>query len=271
MGPRTRRGCPQWWELAFPQALILCGLVYESRSRAISRNLSAAGDRNLTGASQEGIHWLTGGKRQGMKRASCVHMHPVTSVMSDCDPIGCSPSGSSVLEILQVRIPECVCHALLQGIFPTQGLNPCLLNLLHWQAGSLPLAPSGQPKVGFRHSWKQESVFGILSLCFSSISLAFPSWWQKWPPEVPDYILHVNLYRLIPLQPQALHDKSSKEIKQAVWRDGLLGWVSRGGDIRAETYVLGRSCMEVLLSPSSFCLPHNRPINQETRVCWNKE
>ena len=30
-------------------------------------------------------------------------------------------------------------HALLQGIFPTQGSNPCLLHLLHWQAGSLPL------------------------------------------------------------------------------------------------------------------------------------
>ena len=32
-------------------------------------------------------------------------------------------------------------HALLQGICPTQGLNPCSLHLLHWQAGSLPLAP----------------------------------------------------------------------------------------------------------------------------------
>ena len=28
-------------------------------------------------------------------------------------------------------------HALLQGIFPTEGLNPHLLCLLHWQAGSL--------------------------------------------------------------------------------------------------------------------------------------
>ena len=27
------------------------------------------------------------------------------------------------------------CHALLQGIFPTQGLNLCLLCLLHWQVG----------------------------------------------------------------------------------------------------------------------------------------
>ena len=32
-------------------------------------------------------------------------------------------------------------HFLLQGIFPTQGLNSCLLCLLPWQAGSLPLAP----------------------------------------------------------------------------------------------------------------------------------
>ena len=38
-------------------------------------------------------------------------------------------------------------HFLLQGIFLTQELNPCLLCLLHWQAGSLPLAPPGKPVV----------------------------------------------------------------------------------------------------------------------------
>ena len=31
------------------------------------------------------------------------------------------------------------CHFLLQGIFLIQGLNPCLLRLLHHQADSLPL------------------------------------------------------------------------------------------------------------------------------------
>ena len=35
-------------------------------------------------------------------------------------------------------------HALLQGIFPTQGSNPCLLWLLPWQVGSLPLVPAGK-------------------------------------------------------------------------------------------------------------------------------
>ena len=34
------------------------------------------------------------------------------------------------------------CHALLQGIFPTQGLN---LHLLHWKVDSLPIEPPGKP------------------------------------------------------------------------------------------------------------------------------
>ena len=42
------------------------------------------------------------------------------------------------------------CHALLQGFFQTQGSNPSLLLLLHWQAGSLPLVPPGKPQPGYR-------------------------------------------------------------------------------------------------------------------------
>ena len=38
-------------------------------------------------------------------------------------------------------------RAFLQGIFPTQGSNPHLLRLLHWQVGSLPLAPSWKPRL----------------------------------------------------------------------------------------------------------------------------
>ena len=38
------------------------------------------------------------------------------------------------------------CHFLLQGIFSTQGSNPCLLHLLHCQVDSLPLVPPGKPK-----------------------------------------------------------------------------------------------------------------------------
>ena len=35
------------------------------------------------------------------------------------------------------------CPALLQGIFPTRGLDLCLSCLFHWQVGSLPLATPG--------------------------------------------------------------------------------------------------------------------------------
>ena len=38
------------------------------------------------------------------------------------------------------------CHFHLQGIIPIQGSNPCLLCLLHWQAGSLALAPPEKPQ-----------------------------------------------------------------------------------------------------------------------------
>ena len=36
------------------------------------------------------------------------------------------------------------CHALTQGIFPTQGLNSHLLGFLNWQESSLPLASAGK-------------------------------------------------------------------------------------------------------------------------------
>ena len=36
---------------------------------------------------------------------------------------------------------------LLQEIFLTQGLNPCLLYFLHWQADSLPLSHLGSLEV----------------------------------------------------------------------------------------------------------------------------
>ena len=52
------------------------------------------------------------------------------------------------------RIPTGVgSHALLQGIFLTQGWNPHLLHLLLWQAGSLPLAPPGKPSCLHKHSF----------------------------------------------------------------------------------------------------------------------
>ena len=58
-----------------------------------------------------------------------------------------APSGSSVHWILEARMLEWVAMSSSRGIFLTQGLNLCLLCLLHWQAGSWPLAPPEECQV----------------------------------------------------------------------------------------------------------------------------
>ena len=65
----------------------------------------------------------------------------------------CSPPGSSVHGILQARILEWVAMLSPEDLHLFQGLTPCLLDLLHWQANSLPLARLGIPQ----------------NLCFASI------------------------------------------------------------------------------------------------------
>ena len=61
-----------------------------------------------------------------------------------CDPMHCSPPGSSVHGLLQVRILEWVAMPF-RGSFRPKDWTPHLLRLLHWQVGSLPLAPPGKP------------------------------------------------------------------------------------------------------------------------------
>ena len=70
------------------------------------------------------------------------------------------------------------CHALFQGIFPIQGSNPCLLCLLLWQAGSLPLASSGKPwwptHLITKHSDMLLSFTAPFESLFSTKLLTFP-------------------------------------------------------------------------------------------------
>ena len=63
-----------------------------------------------------------------------------------CNPMDCSLPGTSVHGILQARILGWVAMHLLQVIVQIQGSNLRLFFLLHWQEGSLPLAPPGKPK-----------------------------------------------------------------------------------------------------------------------------
>ena len=60
-----------------------------------------------------------------------------------CDPVDCSLLGSSVHEDSPGKNTGVVCHALLQGIFPTQGLKPghlhCKWILYHLRYQGSPL------------------------------------------------------------------------------------------------------------------------------------
>ena len=58
-----------------------------------------------------------------------------------CNPMNCILPGFSVHGDSLDKYTRVGCHFLLQRIFPTQGSKPHLLPLLHWQEGSLPLAP----------------------------------------------------------------------------------------------------------------------------------
>ena len=60
------------------------------------------------------------------------------------------------------------CHTFLQGIFLTQGSNP---QLLHWQAGSLPLAPPGKSNQQTSlHSTKSAEVSLVIPQMLSRFS-----------------------------------------------------------------------------------------------------
>ena len=63
------------------------------------------------------------------------------------------------------------CHALVQGIFPIQGLNQCFLRLLHRQ-----VCPSDNT----RTTWEVPSLFlnldsVHLNICISASQLTFES------------------------------------------------------------------------------------------------
>ena len=96
------------------------------------------------------LRWLQGlMKRPRLRRKSqtilvkwaCVHAQLPSRVWLFCSPMDCTPPGSSVHDF-PGKNTGVGCHFLLQGIFPTQGSNPCLL---HWQVDSLPLNYQGSP------------------------------------------------------------------------------------------------------------------------------
>ena len=81
-----------------------------------------------------------------MRKGPCV-CSVAQSRATLCDPVDGSLPGSSVHGIFQASNCSALpFRFLLQGIFPTQGSNPRLLRLPHWQAESLPLRHLGSSR-----------------------------------------------------------------------------------------------------------------------------
>ena len=78
-------------------------------------------------------------------RCKCVCAKSLQLCPTVCDSIDCSLPGFSVRGDSPGKNTGVDCHDFLQGIFLTQGSNPCLSHLLHWQVGSLPLVPPEKP------------------------------------------------------------------------------------------------------------------------------
>ena len=96
------------------------------------------------------IHSLTSvstSRKNPEANESCVYACKVTSVVpNSLRPCVLQPTSLLCPRDSPGKNTGVGGHAFLQRIFPTQELKPHFLHLLHWQAGSLPLVPSGKPK-----------------------------------------------------------------------------------------------------------------------------
>ena len=89
-----------------------------------------------------------------------------------CDPMDCSPPGSSIHRILQARILEWVATSFSRGIFLAQGLNPGLPHCgqtLYW------LSPRHQIGRGVRQGYILLPAY----LTYMQITLCKMLGWRK--------------------------------------------------------------------------------------------
>ena len=99
----------------------------------MTEQLSTAHTMHLTKYTKEQLKYtkqiLTDVKEKIDNDTIIVQFSSVTqSCPTLCDPMDCSPPGSSVLGDSSGKNTGVGCHAFLQGIFPTQGLDPDLLH-----------------------------------------------------------------------------------------------------------------------------------------------
>ena len=127
------------WTLAHPGSSvhgISQARILESVVISFSRGSSWLGNQTC-------ISYIAG----GFFTSAYVHAQLLRFCPSLCDTVDCSLTDSYVHGDSSGKNTGVDCHTLLQEIFLTQESNPHLLCLLHWQVGSLPLAPPRKPSL----------------------------------------------------------------------------------------------------------------------------
>ena len=104
-----------------------------------------------------------------------------------CNPMDCSPLGSSVHGILQERILEWVSHALLQGNLPHPGIKPVPLMSLALARGFFTARATSVDAKSLQFSRVQ--LFAMLWTVASQASLSMefsrPQYWSGLPYPSP--------------------------------------------------------------------------------------
>ena len=119
----TRAEGIYWWRRSDPH--------YKDQPR--DQEHVGSGDRDGPFSAATGMALILGANRVFLNAVSAQLLQSCPTL---CDPMDCSLPGPSVHGDSLGKNTGVGYHALLQGIFPTWGLNLSLLRLLHWQVGS---------------------------------------------------------------------------------------------------------------------------------------
>ena len=136
-------------------------------------------------------------------RKMCLLCLATQSCLTFCKPMDCSPPGSSVHGDSPCKKTGVGCHALLQGVFPTQGLNPGLLHcrqiLYHLSHEGSPnhiiLLFKVSPRVLARYTTRKERIN-----CSHNLTLNIPQNSSHNPQCHIHYTAHMGLLFLITTQ-----------------------------------------------------------------------
>ena len=117
----------------------------------------------------------------------CVCACSIAQLSDSLRPLGLQPARLLCLWDFPGKNTGVGCHFLLQGIFPIQGSNLCLLQLLLWQTDSLPWSHLESPHWGLGLKYMNllrwdpniQSIIASLMVTFPEISIQTVLVWRS--------------------------------------------------------------------------------------------